>query len=86
VEKKPLVTFFGANDFHHVSLSLIRRFRAQQFNVVCLVPGKVRKFSHSIRLSLIIILTGSNTILWDCTADVGTLMYLLCLQVAFFQL
>jgi hypothetical protein len=29
-----LITFFGSNDFHHVSLALIRRFH-QPFNVVC---------------------------------------------------
>lgn len=32
-ENRPLITFFGANDFHHVALGLIRRFH-QPFNMV----------------------------------------------------
>lgn len=29
----PLVTFYGSNDFHHLTLALVRRFR-QPFNFV----------------------------------------------------
>jgi arginase family enzyme len=33
VKKGPLVTFFGSNDYHHLTLGLARRFR-QPFNFV----------------------------------------------------
>lgn len=37
-ESRPLITFFGSNDFHHVSLPLIRRWQ-QPFNVVSIAFG-----------------------------------------------
>lgn len=33
IENEPLVTFYGSNDFHHLTLALVRRFR-QPFNIV----------------------------------------------------
>jgi hypothetical protein len=69
-EGRPLITFFGSNDFHHVSLPLIRRWH-QPFNVVSQLRRKARADS---RYYLITTPTGSQTFMSGYIVDVGLTM------------